>query len=173
MAVNWDKLRQPTDYFRIATMNDDQAVELCQHLKEDFLYVDDAFRNDEAIRSMLWGHFASGNCLIYEIKDGRGYVGFTDIQPGYKANAMMKFWGTDIWGPSFIKQLRTLVSMVMEEFELRRISTESPDRRIVQLAKMVGFKVEGTRKNDFRWDGMLFDNTLMGYTKETDNVLQG
>lgn len=166
---NWERLKSPTEYFTVATMNNDQAELLCKHLKEDYLYVSDEYRNDDAVRSMLWSHFASGDCLIYEIKGGRGYVGFTDIQPGYKCNAMMKFWGTDLWGPSFIRQLRELVRAVVEEFDLERISTESPDPRIVKLARMVGFEVEGVRWKDFQWDGKLFDNTLMGYVRETQS----
>jgi RimJ/RimL family protein N-acetyltransferase len=164
--TDWSALSKPTEYFSIANINDDEAETFIKHLREDYLYVDDRLRNDDALRSMLWGHFASGQCLIYEIKGGRGYVGFVDIAPGYKANAIMKFWGTDIWGPSFIKQLRKLVDTVVEQFDLQRISTESPDPRIVKLARMVGFRVEGTREKDFQWDGILYDNTLMGYVRE-------
>lgn len=166
LMTDWARLKAPTEFFTVASMNDEQAELLCKHLKEDYLYVSDEFRNDDAVRSMLWSHFASGDCLIYEIQGGRGYVGFTDIQPGYKCNAMMKFWGTDIWGPSFIKQLRKLVAMVCEEFDLVRIETSTPDKRIEKLAHMCGFVTEGTKKKAFMWDGGLYDEYILARVKQ-------
>jgi RimJ/RimL family protein N-acetyltransferase len=50
----------------------------------------------------------------------------------------------------------------MRELGLKRISAETPDPRICKIAKMCGFKVEGIRDKDFKWNDKYYDNFLLG-----------
>ena len=61
-----------------------------------------------------------------------------------------------------MRELGSLLRLYMKELELERISAESPDPRIVRISKMVGFKVEGIRNKDFRWNNKYYDNFLLG-----------
>lgn len=66
-----------------------------------------------------------------------------------------------------MREARALCALVMDEFRLTRLSTETADKeRIVPVAKMAGFTIEGCRPKDFKWNGEYYDTWLMGLVRE-------
>ncbi len=77
----------------------------------------------------------------------------------------MKLWNPQIWKPSTVKQGRALIRLIMDEFKLKRIGSDSADNKMVHMATMVGFKKEGARKHEFRWNGKFFPLIMLGMTR--------
>jgi len=59
------------------------------------------------------------------------------------------------------RELTDFTDDLMGIYDLRRLETSSPDPRVVKLAKIVGFQVEGIQKYAFQWDGKLYSNTML------------
>jgi RimJ/RimL family protein N-acetyltransferase len=80
----------------------------------------------------------------------------------------LKLIDPKIWGRDFVRGSQKLIRNFMDEFRLKRISIETADRRIVRMAEMAGFKYEGERPNDLRWDGKYYDKYFLGLYEERD-----
>jgi RimJ/RimL family protein N-acetyltransferase len=109
-----------------------------------------------------WG----GANIIYEVGDFKGIIGIMDILPEHKADVTLKLWGREVFGAHFLRDAKALLKTVMDSFGLTRLSTQTPDERIVKLARLAGFSVEGVRPKDFKWNGEYFDLTIMGLVRE-------
>lgn len=159
------KLIHPPSMFKLFGGEIDERKEkimiLAKHLKEDYLVMPDELRNYSAIYSIL-AYYNLPNHLFYEFGEYSGLVGFTDIIEGRKAEAFFKLWNKEIFNKTFVRQLNELLDMVMEELKLKRLNSVTADERIVKLAKMVGFKVEGEREDDFVFDGEYFKTYFLG-----------
>jgi RimJ/RimL family protein N-acetyltransferase len=183
--VDWTLLRNPSPLFKVFTEPTLAEVDTIVHkLMTEYLYAPDELRSEGAIREMVRHYFGSGGNIIYEIGDFKGILGIMDIIPEHKADVTLKLWGREVFGAHFIRDSRTLLRAVMDSFGLVRLSTQSADERIVRLARMAGFEVEGVRPRDFKWDGEYYDLTIMGLVRndwddldnkkeEADYVLQG
>jgi len=174
VQVNWKRLAEPHPLFKpfVPTdLNDigfyKKLVVFKKNLLTKYLYVSDEYRTVAHIEKVLSGYIMSGGkSLLYEIGDFGGVTGFVDIIYGFKCDVIMKLWDKKIWGGDFVKAYRKLMDTIMDEFELKRISTSTPDDRIVRMAKMVGCVEEGVQKHGFMWKGKPMDLVLLGYYKE-------
>ena len=100
--------------------------------------------------------------IFYEVGKFQALLGLTNIIPRHKCDIMLKIFDKDFWGKDFVRETRSLLRLYMKELELKRISAESPDPRIVKIAKMIGFKYEGSRNKDFMWNTKYYDNFFLG-----------
>jgi RimJ/RimL family protein N-acetyltransferase len=78
----------------------------------------------------------------------------------------LKLWGRERWGRDFVREARSLLALVMGEFRLVRLDTLTADPRVVTMARLSGFSVEGVRPKDFKWNGEYHDTTIMGLVRE-------
>ncbi len=161
----------PNQYpiFRLFNPEEWKIKEFARRLMEDYLYVDDQLRNVPTIHSILLYYLtAEQRNVLYEIGEFDGILAFTDILPGWKANMAFKLWNPKRWGPDFARQATAFTGEVMEELHIIRLETASPDKRMVKMAKMCGFEVEGVRKKGFSWGGQLYDEYLLARFREEE-----
>jgi len=112
--------------------------------------------------------FGQGLSIVYEICEMAGILAFLEVIPGFKCALAWQFWDKTAWskgGKSRVRDARELIKYIMDEFDLVRIGTRTADPRVVKLARMLGFEIEGLAKNDFKWGGKLYDIHIMGMTR--------
>lgn len=163
--INWKSMEKPSPLFRVLKRTEDKDKIIAHELKNGFLNLDDRFRTYESIYKSMNYFFYYSFSIFYEVgRDDKfqALLGITNIIPLHKADVMFKVIDKTFWGKDFVKETRSLLRLYMKELELKRISAESPDPRICKLAKIVGFKVEGIRNKDFRWNDKYYDNFLLG-----------
>lgn len=148
--------------------DEDKVLKLIEVLKNGYLNMPDNLRDENRIKQILFNYFFVPNNtqhIFYEIGDFQGLLGFTNIVKGHRADIALKLWDSDIWCPSVVKESKKVFNYVMTEFQLIRLSAETPDLRVKRLAEIIGFKEEGVRDKDFMWDGELFDTFQLGIIK--------
>jgi len=132
---------------------DVKIKELADRLMNDHLYLSDEFRSYEFIHKMLFNNLGNKNNIFYEIGEFGGLLGFVNIIPEYKATALLKLWDKELWGGTFVKELKEIIKHTMIKYNLKRLATDSQDPRMVKLAKIMGFRIEGRFKYGFCWNG--------------------
>ncbi len=145
---------------------EDKIKALSKKLMEEPLYLSDEFRDWKLIHEVLFKNFSNKNNIFYEIGEWGGLVGFINILPEFKCDIVFKLWDSELWGFKFKTQIKELIKTIMEKYNLKRIATESADEKMVRMAKMCGFKVEGRFKNSFVWEKKM-------YTLHKMRILEG
>lgn len=170
IKIDWEKLKNPGGIFKLFREDPKdpivfhrKLIEFKKMLKTRYLYLDDEYRREEMIDSMLYAFRCSG--AFYEIGDFQGMVGFTNIFQGNKCGLVFKIWDKKIFGKNLIRECKRLMDIYFDEFKLKRMSTSSPDPKMAKLARMAGFKDEGTEVSAFKWSGKFHDNILLGKVK--------
>jgi len=175
-AVNWLRLKEANDLFKpfVPDPKDPidfqrKLIKFMTYLRDRFLYLGDEFRQPELIRriteNFLYGaHFN----IFYEMGDFQGLVGFTKIVPGFKAGVLYKIWDKAIWGKDTLRKMIDLADMFTEEFQLQRLYLDTPDRHMVKMARLVGFKLEGESPKDFMWNKKLYTTYHLGRIKDDE-----
>ena len=128
------------------------------------MWLSDEYRTPQAIEALTQSYFvAYVPTLFYEAGDFQALIGFINIHPESKCDMTLTVIDKDIWSRDFVRASKNLMDLVMKEFRLKRISTDTPDLRIVKMAKMAGFHDEGERPDDFKWDGKYYTRYILGY----------
>ena len=165
-AIDWARLAAPSPMFRVfREPTAEQLSSIVTRLLGDYLYAPDELR-DAVTMTRLVNSYWGGSNIIYEVGEFQGILGILDIVPEHKASVTLKLWGKERWGRDFVREARGLLSLVMGEFGLVRLATETPDSRVVSMAKLAGFSEEGKRLKDFKWNGNYYDTTVMGLVRE-------
>lgn len=163
---DWKKL---TNFQRIRLFipTSDKIKKITQELMDTRWNLSDEYRNQYAIEKLLLTYFSSPSHMFYEIGDFGGILGFAYIIASHKCELLCKIWDKEIWTHNTIKEVKQLINTIMEEFQLIRIGTETPDLRMKDIAtRFLGFKEEGIRTHDFKWQGEFYDNYLLAKTRE-------
>ena len=162
--IDWKKLEKPSPLFQVLKRTEEKDKLIAHELMNGFLNLDDRFRDYESIYKSMNFYFYYSFSVFYEIGRGKfqALLGITNIIPQHKADIMLKIFDKDFWGRDFVRETRSLMKLYMKEFELKRISAETPDPRVCKIAKMCGFKVEGIRNKDFKFNDKYYDNFLLG-----------
>ena len=153
--------------FRPFVPTEDKIMLVAKKLMEEYLYLDDTARDYISIHRILNNLVNDRvNNIVYEFGDFDGILAFTGIIPGWRAAMVFKIWNPARWGADFVRQARSFISDLMDELELIRLESGSPDPRIVKMATMVGFKVEGMKTAGFKWNNRLFDDCIFAIIRE-------
>jgi RimJ/RimL family protein N-acetyltransferase len=160
--IDWRKFEKPSPLFKVLQRTEAKDKKIAYELMNGFLNLDDNFRNYESIYKSMNFYFYHSFSMFYEVGEFQALLGITNIVVQHKADIMLKIFDKDFWGKDFVRETRSLLKLFMKELELKRISAESSDPRIVKIAKMAGFKVEGIRDKDFKWNDKYYDNFLLG-----------
>jgi len=169
--VDWEKVKNPSPLFQIFQPTDEKLKEIATRLMNDYLYLQDIDRDYDKVWKGIFDLFPPNGTpprrfdIIYEMGDFDGYLTFNNIVIGYKSSLSFKLWNPKRWGADLAREGKELIQFIVNEFKLKRLSTESPDERMVKMSKMVGFKVEGAMKNAFLWDGDLYTLWMMSITR--------
>lgn len=172
--VDWERLQNPPEPFKLV-IPDYQDIEfhkkivrLKSHLLNKYLETSDEHRNEKYLDYVIKGGFFGWGTAMYEAGDLDALVGFINPIPGFKCGMSLNLLDKKIWGKEFARAGQALIQMYMEEFDLKRIGTQTADPKIVKMAKIIGFKVEGERPVDFMWNGRFYKTYLLGLTKEEE-----
>lgn len=165
-----EKIKNPSPNFKLfAPKPDDERLKtLAEKLHDEKLYLSDEYRDYKIIYPMFQKYFSwqNGFNVFYEYGDFDVVMGFLNIIPEFRASLLFKMINKDSWGKGFVRESKRLIDVFMDAFKLKRLGTESPDEKVVRMAHMVGFQDEGIKIKDFKWDGQLFDVTMMSITRE-------
>ena len=171
--INWERLEKPNKYYKILRPDNDspearleffkKLIKLKRGVLKRYLWISDEFRYEAIVDALIESYFKNPPLnLVYEAGDFQGVLGFMSIYPNYKCNMIFKLVDIKLWGNDFRKASKEIMELMIDEFKLRRITTESPDPRIVRMAEMVGFKVEGKMPDCFMWNEKFHTNYILG-----------
>lgn len=170
IKIDWEKLKNPGGIFKLFYEDPEDPivfhkkwVDLKKMLKTKYLYLSDEYREDAIIDNIISSFFP---CVFYEMGDFQGLIGFTKIFHGNKCGLMFKIWDKKLFGHNFVKECRRLVDIFFNEWDLKRMSVESPDKDMVRLSKLAGFKVEGKEPYGFKFKGKFYTNYMLGKVRE-------
>jgi len=172
--VDWERLQNPPEPFKliIPDYNDiefhKKIIRLKYHLMNKYLETSDENRNEQWLEYVVKGGLFAYSTAMYEAGDFDALVGFVNIIPGFKCGMVFNLLDKKIWGKEFARAGQALIKMYMEEFDLKRISTQTADQKVQRLAEIIGFKVEGERPNDFMWNKKLYKTYLLGFIREEE-----
>ena len=153
------------DKLKLFVPTQEKLDKIAEWLMNGYLVSSDEFRNPDHIWNVtIPSNFFGRGSLFYELPEYGGVFGFRDIIPGFKAHVVFKIWSPEVWTHGLVKESKDLMSKVIEIYELKRLSSQTADERIVRISEIVGFKVDGVLKNAFMWNGELFDMSLLGMT---------
>lgn len=159
--------------FKLFVPTEDKVKFIGRKLMDEYLYISDEYRDYAIIYAILNGYVnMPSNNVIYEIGDFDGILVLANIIPGWKAGLTFKLWNKKRWGPDFMREGKEFIAALMKAFKLQRLDTTSPDPRIIKMAKICGFKIEGTQKQGFSWDGKRYDNVLLAIVREENDKIQ-
>jgi hypothetical protein len=167
MGPDVARLLAPSPHFRHFVYDEQKIETWAYHLINDPLYVEDYARNyKDVLRLIGWFLFGDAMNLTYEIGEGAGAITFSTIVPGHKAKMDWFMWDKGLWGKDFARECKALTDMVMGEFGLRRVWSNTAKPEIVKFVKCLGADVEGVKKGDFMFDGKRYDNYAIALVKE-------
>ena len=154
-------------FFRPLGQMDEKKIDsLAGRLLNDYLYVSDENRDAKKVWAMLYRIFSGepgmGIHVAYEIGEFDGLLIFRDVLPGFKCDVSLKYWNDYNFGKEIVREGRRLVEEFAAGGKLVRMNSETADPRVVKLSKLVGFETEGVRKDDFMWNGKLYDKFMLG-----------
>jgi len=164
--LDWDLLQKPSPMFKLFEPSPEKFATVSTHLMEGYLNLSDEFRFKNTILRLMGSYFINPNNFIYEAGDNQALVGFISIIPDFKADLIFKLFDKEIWGVDFAGEARDLLNLIMDSFALKRINTSSPDERVVKMAEIFGFKVEGKKEEDFMFNNKPFTNFLLGLRRK-------
>jgi len=169
--INWEKLKSPDPIFKVFMPDQTDPQDpfylklsrLQTLLKKRYLWLSDEYRTKQGIDAIIFSYFSGYTFnVFYEAGDFQALIGFMNIHPEFKCEMTLKLIDKNIWGADFVRASKKLVELYMKEFRLKRISIETADKRIVRMAEMAGFVMEGERPDDLRWDGKFYKKYLLG-----------
>ena len=174
-TLDLDALAHPNDdFFKVFKVENSpeffyKIQKFAKMLQERYLYLSDEYRNPEVITAIISDYFQPKHpVILYEMGNFQGLIGFTDIMPGYKASMLFKIWDKNLYSKGMVRACKGLLEFIQDSLNLRRISTGSPDPRMVKGAKMIGFKVEGEKECGFMWDGKFYTDVLLSRIQQEE-----
>jgi len=163
--AKYERLMQPSSMFRIFTPNETKVKILSDKLLHEYLYLSDEFRDPAKIQVLLQIHLSGIASILYELPNFGGLIGFNNIIPEYKAEITFKLWDLKLWGPTFLREVRGLAEMIMDEFRLIRLYSSTPCIKMEKMAHLCGFKTECAQKFGFVWNGKFLPLKLLAKTR--------
>jgi len=156
------KLAKPNETFTLFYPTQDKMSELAYRLMKEELYIPDEKRNWQTIQQIMMYYLSRRFFhLFYEIGNFQGLIGFMEIYPEYKALLLWKMWDKSVWNKTFARHGIEVINLIMDTYKLKRLATETADPKVVKMAKIAGFELEGIKKNEFLWDGKMHDKYVL------------
>jgi len=176
--VNWEKVKKPNDLLKIFQPDPKDPIEFEKkivrfknNLRDKYLYLSDQYRHPRTIDVLVNNYFYGGVFnIFYEMGEFQGLIGITNILPEFKASVIFKIWDSKAWTPKNAKKIRELGDIIMGEFMLKRLTIQTPDRRMIKFGKIIGFELEGEKPFDFKWNGRLYTTYMLGMCKGIKKV---
>jgi hypothetical protein len=155
--IPWDRLQVPSANFKLLEPSKEKFGVVRKHLLNAPLNLSDELRMPSTVSNLIDRIFLNPSNLIYEVSGFRGILGFMNIVPDFKAGLNPIFLDKRAWTATVVREAKELIEFIMNAFKLKRLTTATPDKQMIKLAKMFGFRKEGIRKKDFSWNNKLYD----------------
>ena len=168
--VDYQKLIEPHPMFKIFKPDEKDPIifykkinRLKKLMVEKYLWLSDEYRTSQAADAIISSYFSGISFnVFYEVGDFQALIGFMRILPEFKCEMTLKLIDENIWGADFARATKELIELYMEQFQLKRISTETSDKRIVRMTELAGFVQEGERPDDLRWKNKFYPKYILG-----------
>ncbi len=155
--------------FKLFEPTEEKIRMIGKHMMHNKLDISDELRHPDIIYPMIFYCCNNGNSnVLYEVEDMKALLGITNILPKFKADVIFKIFDKSFFGYPFIKQVRRLFRSVMREYGLIRLNTVTPDPKMVRVALMCGFEVEGMMPKNFMWNSKVYPLAIMGMQREEE-----
>lgn len=175
MTLDLQYLQKPSELLTLFSPTIEKLQFIANKLATGFLYFPDEMRTPKKVFELmayLFPYAVEPSLrpfhVYYEIGKFDGLLGFTDIIPEYKCGALFKMWNGDVWGPTLARDLTEVTDRFMQEYRIKRMEIETADEKMVKVAKICGFKQEGTKALGFRFDGRLYTSYLLRKLRKGD-----
>lgn len=112
------------------------------------------FLSDKEKEQMIKNYLFNAILFLY---DNKVLFGFVDVFPSYKASIRMTVLDEKAFEKlkTGIRECKAFLELFMKKFELKQLWAYTFDKRIVKLAKLVGFRNVATiPKNGFLKEGL-------------------
>lgn len=165
--MNVKKISNPAPRFKLFEPTPEKVLHLSKIMMQTPLLLSDEYRQWPVIHGMINRYFAgNGINLIYEIDKFEGVFGFLDLVFNWRCHLFPKIWVPEIFSHGLMRQAEDVISLIMDTFNLKRVSAETADERMVKAAQLIGFVEEGRQPKAFLWDGKFYDKVLLSYIRE-------
>jgi RimJ/RimL family protein N-acetyltransferase len=169
MGHEVSRLLNPSPSFKHFVYNEAKIMNWASHLVNDPLYVEDYARDYNNVYKLIgWFLFGDAMNLTYEIGDGGGALTISSIIPGHKAKIDWYMWDKTLWTKGFARECKALVDMVMAQFNLKRIWSNTANPKIAKFVQCFGAKIEGMKKGDFMFDGKRYDSWMLALESQSE-----
>ncbi len=127
------------------------------HLMRDTRYLPDILRKYDVLIDTIQDVLKSSTKPMGIYKDDtlKGFWLMTGIEPDHQGRLLYWSWGSWV-SPEAVKELKADIFRNMRENSLRRVFAQTPDRRLIRLLKLVGFKEEGRFPKAYKFNGKLY-----------------
>lgn len=156
------RILNPAPGFKLWSPKEGQCEFLEDKMLTIPLHLSDERRTQPTAKAIIFQMFKDG--IPYEIGDFCGIIHIGQIVPEHKAVVSLFFWG-EIWTPKKARNAIVFFDTVMDVFKLVRLSSQTADPRVEKMAKICGFKREGSMRKAFKWQGEYKDLTMLGRVK--------
>jgi hypothetical protein len=157
-------------------MTDEKLMRVyTEQMRDDLLHVSDEGRVPELVAGgLLRVLFHPGPHEVFEL-DGCGIWVFRDIVDGFKCQMSFFIWDKRCFGPDIVREAREVIVDIAKRHRLVKIETQTADERVVRLARMLLFEIEGYRVDSFLRGKERYGITLLGrsFQEEEDDVFNG
>jgi RimJ/RimL family protein N-acetyltransferase len=90
-------------------------------------------------------------------KDGKlaGVYTITDVVPTHQARLLLWAWGSWFAGDA-VREIKKYIEDASQEYGLKRVYAQTPDRKQIRLLGIVGFSEEGRFKRAYQFGSKLY-----------------
>jgi hypothetical protein len=132
-----------------------------EQMSAEWLHVSDEARVPGFVGPSLVRVFSEGPHEVFELGED-GLLIFKDIVPGFKCAMSFILWNHESKSVQLFRETRKWIEEIAREYRLVKVETQTADERVVRMAKLLGFELEGYRPDSF-WRGpMKYGVTLLG-----------
>jgi hypothetical protein len=163
-SIDRQRLEKPSPHFRLLMPSQEKFDVICDKLLHMPRYLSDECRTRAYVTRLVNGWFGEEEFnLCYEINEMDGVLVFQHIYPTWRARIALKLWNDKCWNLTLAREIKTLIALVCDQFDLVKVETATADQPVVKMGKVFGFTVEGILTKSFKWDNVLYDFVLMGF----------
>ena len=159
-------------HYHLFLPDEEKIAAFGKKLMDEYLYLSDEDRTIDDIRSIIWYYLSeSRKNIVWEINNFDGLLVFANVIPGFKASLVFKMWNPKAWSAGFVRETREFLRENMEELHLVRLESLTADPRVMKMARLGGFEVEGIKQKSFQWKGHKYDEWVLGLIREEEDGL--
>ena len=127
------------------------------HMIHDRMYLPDTMRDYNVLIDTIRSACPKCKKPMGIYKDGKlaGVYTITDVVPTHQARLLLWAWGSWFAGDT-VTEIKKYIEEASQEYGLKRVYAQTPDRKQIRLLGIVGFSEEGRFKRAYQVGGKLY-----------------